>query len=510
MAPSRRGFARKLWRLADLVQAAERRRSFRAKAYRQAIWSLDRLDPELDVSQEELLATPGIGPGVAALVTEYRATGTFNQLIPLESALPLDTPRLRRLPRMTPKILHEMKTGLGIETVDDLAAAIETGAATTLPGAGAQTLELWRRILDLRPGPDAVPAHQAWVTAIALANHFEAHTGSRVEVAGAVRRVEEWVDQIDLVAATDDPRGLSVFLTTTAVLAEEVVEEGLVARSRSHAGIRVAIHLAEPEEKADTMTRITGVFPPDGVVSVSDLKGDLHLHSDLSPDGRMSLTTILELARGRGYQYVLISDHTQGLRFGGLDPDGIRAQAEMIDAVRPLFPEIRVFHGAELNIGPDGLLDLPEETLSILDFAVAGVHSYFSLDGDTQTARVLAALTHPVVRVLAHPFGRRIGIRPALDIDMSRVIEAAVEHGVALETNGHRDRLDLGAEWIRIAAKAGAIFAADSDAHRVDEIPNIENAVATLQRAGIPASRVVNTWPLEEFVGWVGGGEGGI
>ena len=194
MAPSRRGFARKLWRLADLVQAAERRRSFRAKAYRQAIWSLDRLDPELDVSQEELLATPGIGPGVAALVTEYRATGTFNQLIPLESALPLDTPRLRRLPRMTPKILHEMKTGLGIETVDDLAAAIETGAAATLPGAGAQTLELWRRILDLRPGPDAVPAHQAWVTAMALANHFEAHTGSRVEVA-MFEALCEWMMQ---------------------------------------------------------------------------------------------------------------------------------------------------------------------------------------------------------------------------------------------------------------------------------------------------------------------------
>jgi histidinol phosphatase-like PHP family hydrolase len=112
-------------------------------------------------------------------------------------------------------------------------------------------------------------------------------------------------------------------------------------------------------------------------------------------------------------------------------------------------------------------------------------------------------MAHPVVKVLAHPFGRRIGIRPALDLDMDGVIASAVEHGVALETNGHRDRLDLPADWIASAAAQGALFAANSDAHRVPEVDNIGNAVATLQHAGIRAERVVNTFPLDNFLDWI-------
>jgi DNA polymerase (family 10) len=183
----------------------------------------------------------------------------------------------------------------------------------------------------------------------------------------------------------------------------------------------------------------------------------------------------------------------------------VAEQAEEIEGLRGRFPNVTVFHGAELNIGADGRLDLPEEALALLDFAVAGVHSHFSLDRDTQTERVLAALAHPAVRVLAHPFGRRIGIRPALDLDMDEVIASAVEQGVALETNGHRDRLDLPADWIAGAAAEGALFAANSDAHRVPEVDNIANAVATLQHAGITAERVVNTFSLDDFLGWIEG-----
>jgi DNA polymerase (family 10) len=110
------------------------------------------------------------------------------------------------------------------------------------------------------------------------------------------------------------------------------------------------------------------------------------------------------------------------------------------------------------------------------------------------------------VRILAHPFGRRIGIRPPLDIDMESVVEQAVSHDVALESNGHRDRLDLSAEWIRRAVDLGAIFAANSDAHRVPEIANIANAVATLQRAGVTPDRVINASPVETLRAWVGDG----
>jgi DNA polymerase (family 10) len=163
-----------------------------------------------------------------------------------------------------------------------------------------------------------------------------------------------------------------------------------------------------------------------------------------------------------------------------------------------------LFHGAELNIERDGTLDIDE--LDILDFAVAGVHSHFGLGRGEQTERVVAALRNPAVRILAHPFGRRIGIRPPLDIDMARVVEEAMSHDVALESNGHRDRLDLSEEWVRKAADLGAVFAANSDAHRVPEMANIANAVATLQRAGVTPHRVVNTRSADSLREWLGTG----
>ncbi len=215
---ARREFGRLLWRLADFVQAAERRRSFRAKAYRRAVWSLDDLDAGLDVSESDLIATPGIGPGVAALLDEYRATGGIERLASLERVYPREVGRLRRLPRVTPAMLQEMKAALGIDTAEDLRAAIVTGAAETLRGVGPQTLHLWQGILDLTPRPGAKPAHEAWVTANALATHVSSHVGCRVEVAGAVRRVEEWVDQIDLVAVTETRDRLDHFVATSAVL----------------------------------------------------------------------------------------------------------------------------------------------------------------------------------------------------------------------------------------------------------------------------------------------------
>lgn len=553
---SKRGFASMLWRLADLVRAGESRRSFRAKAYRTAVWALDDL-PTLEVTDEEILATPGIGPGVTALITEYRSTGKINQLIPLEEAYPTDAPRMRRLPRMTPHMLHDLK-GLGIETSADLLRAIESGAAGTVRGAGEPTLDLWRRILELPPGPGFFPSHEAWVIAAQLASHIADHTNAEVHVAGAVRRVEEWADRLDLVVITEHAGSVTSFLADSAALASHSQPSEGPQLAVSHPGLPVELHLASQQDAGSALFIATGppehvsqvnvtteepseeelyrsaglaawVPPPArglplekaaDVITIEDLRGDLHVHGEDSPDGRMGLETILQLATARGYEYVLITDHTKGLRFGGLTGPELENQARALERLRAEFPDITIFHGAELNIMQDGALDLDDDELERLDFAVAGVHSYFGLDRDSQTRRVTAALEHPIVRVLAHPLGRRIGIRPAIDLDMEAVIEVATAQGVALETNGHRDRLDLPPAWIAVAAERGAFFAANSDAHRVHEMANIANAVATLQKSGVTPSRVINSFGVDELSDWVSrggstrevvpGGEGGI
>lgn len=534
---SLRGFAGLLWRLADLVQAAEPRRSFRAKAYRRAIWALDALSG-VDADDEELMATAGIGPGVTALFNEYRSSGGINQLVPLEEAYPKDAARLRRLPRTSPRMLRDMKA-VGIETTADLRQAVSSGAAETIRGAGQHTLGLWQQILDLSPGPAWVPAHQAWVVATALAAHIGRHTDNDIRLAGQVRRVEEWADRVDLVVATERPEEVRSFLDDTAALRALVESSSERHVGETHSGMRVETHIATSRSVGTALFQATGprdhmaevnavgvhaseaeVYQASGlpfvppaarvlplaaattVTTPGDLRGDLHLHSDASPDGRMDLETIAGEAERRGYTYILITDHTEGLRFGGLGAEDLTRQALMIDEIRARHPNLQILHGAELNIAPDGSLDIPPQGLDRLDLAVAGVHSHFGLTRAEQTDRVVSALSHPVVRILAHPFGRRIGIRPGLDIDMGRVVEAAVAKGVALETNGHRDRLDLPADWIREAARLGAWFAANSDAHRVGEMANVENAVATLQRGGVSPERVVNALSPVDLIDW--------
>ena len=541
MSNPRQDLGEALWRLSDVVRADERRRSFRAKAYRRAVWALDELTPDLSDTPEETLSIPGIGEGVLRLIEEFRESGQLDLLARLEPAYPRDVSKMRRLPRMTPTILRSLKGELGVDTSADLIAAIEAGGVEALRGVGPATAERWAQTLQLAPSDRAIPGFQATVLADALTRHLRRHLGAQVQTAGGMRRMDEWVESVDLVAGTDEVEAGRKFLEGTAVA--RLVGRGPRDETvlQTHESVEARIHLVPPSEVGRRLLLETGPdwhagelladingkglteaeiyeqngrlwVPPaaralepeiaENVIRTGQINGDLHLHTDLSPDGRMSLFEILAEAGEREYEYVLITDHTTGLRFGGLDSAGLQRQRTIIDETRTRFPDLLVLQGAELNIDRDGRLDIDDDALDRLDFAVAGLHSHFDLDRSEQTARVLTAVSHPAVRVLAHPTGRRIGNRPAIDLDIDAVIAAAAENDVALEVNGHRDRLDLSAEHAARAVAGGAVLAANSDSHRIGEMGNIANSVATMQRAGIGPSSVVNTMSVEVFREW--------
>jgi DNA polymerase (family 10) len=241
-----------------------------------------------------------------------------------------------------------------------------------------------------------------------------------------------------------------------------------------------------------------------GTVQNRDLRGDLHLHSDWSPDGRQTLATIVETARSFGWEYIAITDHGEGLRFGGLDVAAIRRQRESILAVRERFPDIVVLQGAELNIDRIGDVDFPDDVLAELDFRLAAVHSHFGLDEAEQTDRLLKVIAHPLIHGIAHLTGRRGGVRPPIDLDLDAVFKACAAHSTALEVNGHLDRLDISAPNAKRAANFGALFLVNSDAHRPSEMRNVFNGVKVLQAAEVRADQVVTTWTTEKFLAWVG------
>jgi DNA polymerase (family 10) len=456
-----------LWRLADLEQANTRGRSFRARAYRRAVWSLDHLSPELRELSNEILAVPGIGAAIAGLIAEFRANGDLGAVSAREQRLPHQAWALSRLPRMTPNRLHALKSDLDVETTADLRRAIVAGNAQALPGVGPQTAAYWLRTIDEQR--EGLPIYLAVGLAEQLVSHIAAHVpGSRVRVTGAIARLDEWIEEIEL--AVNGANEVSEFLVSSAAVA----------------ALPIPVRITKDPPQV-----------PAGLVLPGELRGDLHVHSDWSPDGRQSLRQIVAVAVSRGYEYVGVTDHAVGLRFGGLDAERLRAQRAEIDRVRQEHPEISILHGAELNISRDGTVDFDQEVLSWLDYTVAGLHSFLSLEQDEQTARVLAAIDNPEVDIIAHLTGRRIGIRPPIDVDLPAVFTAAADRGTILEVNGHLDRLDLSADLIKSAVGHGIEFVADSDSHRAAEFGNVENACVLLQRAGVSAESVVNTWSLE-------------
>jgi DNA polymerase (family 10) len=527
-----------LWKLADLIQADQRRRSFRAKAYRRAIWSLDDLSPLLDDPNEHVLGVPGLGTGMVRLIEEYRSTGHLGELDDLLDSYPAEAGRLRQLPRMTPQILRGLKHEAGVETSRDLLASIETGGALLVKGVGEATAERWLDLLEGWPS-EGVPAHQGWALAVLLRDHLRSRLGPRVEIGGEVRRVTEWVTRLDLLVQSADPQVVRQYVRSSVVgIAVGPATETHEVLS-TPAGLDLHVEITPEAQWGTNLIRVTGPAdhissleplgafgsesaayasvgwgwvppaarapspPPPDLVDVGMIKGDLHIHSAASPDGRMSLDSIAASLIARGYEYAVITDHTIGLRFGGLDGDAIRRQKLDVERVGSSVPGLTLLQGAEINLDRDGTPDIDEETLDSLDLVVAGVHSDFDLSIEDQTRRVIRGLSHPAVRVLAHPTGRRVGLRAPLRLDIGRVVEAAVRYGVALESNGHRDRLDVSSELAQLAGEEGAVFVANSDAHRIGEFVNIENAVATLQRAGIGKRLVVNTLPRGEFLDWL-------
>ncbi len=233
------------------------------------------------------------------------------------------------------------------------------------------------------------------------------------------------------------------------------------------------------------------------LVLEKDLRGDLHTHSNWS-DGRNEIAVMARAARERGYAYIALTDHTQSLSIAqGLTPERFVARAAEIASVNSQPGMARVLNGAEVDILPDGSLDLPDECLASLDVVVASVHTALDQPKDVITRRVLNALRSPHVDIYAHPTSRRLDRRGETSLDVEVVIAEAVKTGTALEINSSPFRLDLNDSWARKAREAGALLAIDNDAHYPAEYDYVRYGVAIGRRAGLTPDRVLNARDAE-------------
>jgi DNA polymerase (family 10) len=378
----------------------------------------------------------------------------------------------------------------------------------------------------------------------------------RIEVAGSYRRRQETVGDLDILTISDDWETVSDrFVNYDAVV--DIVSQGRTRSTVIlRTGLQVDLRVVSPESygaalfyftgskahniairnlaidrgmkvneygvfrgdervAGETEEEIYGLFdlpfiPPElredrgeieaarkgelpDLVTVEDLRGDLQMHTDAS-DGRATLEEMVHAAQKRGYEYIAITDHSPHVAVTqGLDAEALAKQIGAIEEMNDRVDGVRILKAIEVDILEDGSLDLPNDILQRLDLTLCSIHSNFGLSREKQTERIIRAMDNPNFRILAHPTGRRIPDREPIDIDLERVMEAALERNCFLEVNAQPDRLDLNDIYAKMAKDMGLKLSISTDAHSLDELAFITYGVYQARRGWLEADDVLNT-----------------
>jgi len=244
-----------------------------------------------------------------------------------------------------------------------------------------------------------------------------------------------------------------------------------------------------------------GALP--AAIRETDVRGDLHVHTDLSGDGKSTLEEIVASAAERGYEYLAITDHAENLAMSGASREELAAQKPRLEALRARYPRLTLLHGSELNIDRDGGVDYDPAFRRTLDWCVAGVHSHFDLDRTQQTRRILTVMEDPTVHAIAHLTGRRIGTRAGIDLDIDAVLQKAAETGTAIEINAALPRLDASSEVLFRARGLDVTFVISTDTHHTRELARMEWGVLQATRGWVDPARIANLRPRDAFLGWL-------
>jgi DNA polymerase (family 10) len=249
------------------------------------------------------------------------------------------------------------------------------------------------------------------------------------------------------------------------------------------------------EDRGEVQAAEKGTLPR--LIEFSDIRGDLQMHTTAS-DGKNSILEMAQKAKEMGYAYIAVTDHSKAVRVaGGMDEKQLAKHLKEIEKANRQISGFRILKGVEVDILPDGTLDLKDDILRECEVVLASVHSRFNMEEGEMTRRVIKAIQNPNVKVLAHPTGRLILEREPFKVNLREVVQAALDHGVVLEINAYPDRLDLKDVDARMARDLGAKLAINTDAHSALQLELMKFGVFTARRGWIEAKDVINTLPLE-------------
>lgn len=536
--------------------------SFRTRVYDRAANAIDELTVDLEelAQKSELQSIPGIGATIEEKILEILGTGSCRAYDKLIAEMGAGVLELLRIRGVGVKTVGRFYQELGVKSLDELRIAIDDGKLQEMKRMGAKTIasiDEGLRFIEsqrqIRPLGLVLPIAQTVFDVLE-----ECQAIRRLDFTGDLRRREEMLQSLEFAAECTDAMAIVETLTAMdAVGSPSLIDENPDTRQQTHIAatvdgefpLRVYPFNKETYETGLLMT--TGsrfhtlkisqiavirdfenawsfdmsevdiyaeigcpfIVPelrggPDSIVAalqgnlptlieLSDLCGDLHMHTGWS-DGRQSIHEMIEAAKGFGYEYMAITDHSQSSTVAnGLTPERLLNQIEQVREANAEINGIEVFTGSEVDIRSDGTLDFPDEILAQLDIVIASVHAGFSMSETEMTNRIIKAIENPFVQIIGHLTGRLLGRRPGYAINVDAVISAAAEHHVALEINASPSRLDIEPSTARKARDAGVMLSINTDAHGTEQLGRMEFGVNVARRGWLEKENVLNTYPLK-------------
>ncbi len=522
--------------------------SFKTKTYAVLAYNIEKLGVELStLGEEDLFSIKGIGESTGRKILELLQTGHMAVLDEIIANTPAGLLDIMAIKGLGPKKIAVIWKELGIESVGELEYACNENRLVTLKGFGAKTQEsilqniryikqnegffLWSEAIEVGEGIVA-----------ALRNKFPEHLFS---LSGAARRQMEVLDAVDIITDMDKMTLRKQFAESDDVLVEYVGDD--VVHIKVTMRPKLAFRFVKREVFYGTLFKTTGseefinaflakyklpedvateeeifkinglqVIPPalresgnvldkaaqnslPELITKRDIKSIIHSHSKYS-DGQNTIEEMAIAAIKDGYEYLVLSDHSQAAFYAnGLTPERIAQQHAEIDALNIKLAPFKIFKSIEADILNDGNLDYSASVLSTFDLVIASVHSNLKMSEEKAMARVMAAIANPFTTILGHPTGRLLLSRNGYPLDHKAIIDACAIHNVVLEINAHPRRLDLDWRWIAYAIEKGVLLSIDPDAHSINGYNDVHYGAMIAQKGGLTARQNLSSYSLTEF-----------
>ncbi len=539
--------------------------TFKVSAYRKAAQSLEIDERSLD-EIKDITELKGIGKGVGEVISEYRETGTSSTLKELQRLVPEGLISLMKIQGLGSKKIAKLYKELNITDKESLQEACEAGKVSELSGFAKKTEQnILEAVKALGAKKDHYPIDLMRHLNKDIMTYLEQlEEVEHYSEAGSFRRYKEVSKDLDYIISTRHPLHVQQQLLNIPNKVKEVaVGETKVSLELEYDDetIGVDFRLVEPEAFYHTLQHFTGskdhnirirqlakaqnekvseygIEQQDGtllqfqreaeiyqhfgrhwiapairedgsefdrdlnsIITLDDIKGDLHMHTTYS-DGAFSIREMIEANIKKGYEYMVITDHSKSLKVAhGLQVERLLRQNEEIKKLNEEYTEIDIYSGTEMDILPDGSLDYEDDILSQLDYVIAAIHQSFNQSEEEIMKRLEHACRNPYVRHIAHPTGRIIERREGYQPNIEQLMQLAEETQTVMEINANPKRLDLNAATVKKYPNIKLTI--NTDAHHVDHLDFMKYGVATAQKGFVNKDRVINTMTRDAFKNFI-------